>query len=45
MPGFNECVWELEATMHERDAWVKHVMSSPEDSRFEQYTRDALEIS
>ena len=29
MDGFNACVWELEVTKHERDAWVKHVLAQP----------------
>lgn len=44
MPGFTACVWDLEVTKHERDAWVKHVMSSPRDPRFADYLQDTLTI-
>ncbi len=45
LPGFNSCVWELEVTRHERDAWVRHVMQTPQSPRFEQYLHDSLEIA
>ncbi len=45
MPGFNVCVWELEVTKYERDAWVKHVMTNPAQSRFDEYLNDSLEIT
>lgn len=44
MPGFNACVWDLEVTRHERDAWVAHVMSDPSNSQFDAYLTDSLEI-
>jgi len=44
MPGFNACVWELEVTHHERDAWVRHVMSHPAAPRFDDYLNDTLTI-
>lgn len=44
MPGFNECVWELEVTMHERDAWVRHVMANPDNPRFDDYLNDSIRI-
>ena len=44
LPGFNSCVFELEVTRHEREAWIRHVMSHPGDPHFEQYMRDTLEI-
>jgi len=44
MDGFNACVWELEVTRHERDAWVDHVLSFPLDPRHEAYLSDSLEI-
>ncbi|MCR9197944.1 MAG: GNAT family N-acetyltransferase [Planctomycetaceae bacterium] len=44
MPGFNACVWELEVTRHERDAWVRHVMTHPAAPRFEDYLNDTLTI-
>lgn len=45
MPGFNACVWELEVTHHERDAWVRHVMSHPAAPHFDDYVSDTLTIS
>lgn len=44
LPGFNACVWELEVTKHERDAWVRHVMTNPADAQFDEYLKDALKI-
>ena len=44
MDGFNACVWELEVTRHERDAWVKHVLSKPQIADYESYLGDALSI-
>ena len=43
--GTSACVWELEVTKHERDAWVKHVMSRPSQPEFEEYLNDSLKIS
>ena len=45
LPGFNACVWELEVTKHERDAWVRHVMSTPQQPDFDAYLRDGLTIA
>lgn len=45
MPGFNACVWELEVTHHERDAWVRHVMADPAAPKFDDYLDDTLTIS
>ena len=44
MPGFNSCVWELEVTKHERDAWTAHVMADPDNPQFATYLGDSLEI-
>jgi len=44
LPGFNACVWELEVTKHERDAWVRHVMAQPAAPRFADYLNDTLTI-
>ena len=44
MPGFNACVWELEVTNYERDAWVRHVMTNPAEAQFDEYLNDSLEI-
>jgi GNAT superfamily N-acetyltransferase len=44
MPGFNACVWDLEVTKHERDAWVRHVMTNPAEMQFDEYLNDSLEI-
>lgn len=45
MPGFNACVWELEVTKHERDAWVAHVMTNPSNQQIQAYLSDTLEIA
>ncbi len=39
------CVWELEVTKHERDKWVEHVLSKPEQPDFERYLSAELSIS
>ena len=44
MPGFNACVWDLGVTKHERDAWVRHVMTNPAEAQFDEYLNDSLEI-
>ena len=36
--GTSMCVWELEITKHERDSWVKHVLSNPADPSFAGYS-------
>lgn len=38
------CVWELEVVLHERDAWVRHVLSRPEQPEFERYLKDVREV-
>lgn len=38
------CVWELLVTAHERDAWVKHTMTDPENADFAAYLSDVLLI-
>lgn len=43
-PGFNACVWDLGVTIHERDAWVKHVMADPQQPQFDAYLNDSLLI-
>lgn len=45
MDGFNACVWDLQVTKHERDAWVKHVMAQPLTPQFADYLNDSLEIA
>lgn len=45
MDGFNACVWDLQVTKHERDAWVKHVMAQPLTPQFTDYLNDSLEIA
>ncbi|MEM7475823.1 MAG: GNAT family N-acetyltransferase [Planctomycetota bacterium] len=42
--GTNSCVWELEVTRHERDAWVRHVLSDPLEPAYNIYLEDSLEI-
>ena len=36
------CVWELAVTVHERRAWVEHVLRHPEAPRIEAYLADGL---
>ncbi len=36
------CVWELQIIQHEREAWIKHILSSPSSPDFENYNRDLL---
>ena len=43
--GTTACVWELEITQHERNAWVRHVMANPNNPDFESYLNDHLSIS
>ncbi len=45
MSGFNSCVWELEVTKHERDAWIRNVMSDPGNRQPDRYLADSLEIT
>jgi len=42
--GTTVCVWELEITKHERDAWVKNVLSTPAQPNFKNYLNESLEI-
>ncbi|MEM7478486.1 MAG: GNAT family N-acetyltransferase [Planctomycetota bacterium] len=42
--GTNSCVWEIEVTRHERDAWVRHVLSDPFEPAYNIYLEDSLEI-
>ena len=42
--GTAACVWELEITKYERDAWVKHVLSKPQNENYEAYMSDAIRI-
>ncbi|MEM9594610.1 MAG: hypothetical protein AAGD06_10110 [Acidobacteriota bacterium] len=41
---FAACVWELEVILHERDAWIRHVMAPPGPPSFEGYLGDVLSI-
>lgn len=43
--GTMACAWELEVVKHERDAWVRHVLSRPEEPDFGAYLGDHLEIA
>jgi hypothetical protein len=38
--GINTCVWELQILWHERNAWVKHVLSKNEKPNFKDYCND-----
>lgn len=42
--GSCACVWELEVTKHERDAWVRHVLANPRNPDVDGYLNDCLEI-
>lgn len=42
--GVMACAWELEVIQHERDAWVRHVLSRPEEPDFDAYLNDHLAI-
>lgn len=43
--GTTACVWELQVTHHERDAWVRHVMCQPDQPNFDAYVSDCLTIA
>lgn len=43
--GTTACVWELEITSHERNAWVEHVLMKTENPSFSEYLGDSLEVS
>ena len=43
--GSMACIWELEVTKHERDAWVRHVMQQPDQPNFDAYLGDTLEVA
>ncbi len=43
--GTTACVWELEVIKHERDAWVRHVLSKPAKPDFEGYLEDVVEFT
>lgn len=36
------CVWELEIFIHERSAWIEHVLSKAENPNFNGYMNDHL---
>lgn len=36
------CIWELEVFLHERKAWIQHVLSKAEAPDFEAYMKDYL---
>lgn len=40
--GVSVCVWELSVQMHERDAWVRHVMSPDHAPDLDAYLRDVV---
>lgn len=41
--GSMACVWELPVFMHERNAWVKHILKNASSPDFENYYKDILE--
>lgn len=42
--GVSACVWDLQVIAHEREAWVQHVLSSPEQPDFQGYLAQTLTI-
>lgn len=42
--GTTACIWELEITSHERNAWVKHVFADPKNPDYESYLGDSLSV-
>ncbi len=42
--GTMACVWELAVFCHERDAWVKYVLSRPHNPGYHAYLSDSLAI-
>lgn len=36
------CVWELEVIMHERQAWIEHILYKPNQPDFKAYLNDTL---
>lgn len=41
-PGALVCVWELEVIIHEREAWIKHVLKKASNPKFSNYQKDVL---
>lgn len=39
------CVWELPVIAHERDVWVKHIMTDPAKADYDAYLADVLTIA
>ncbi len=40
--GITTCVWEMAVLWHERNAWVKHILSKYQKPDFEAYLNDQL---
>ncbi|MFN0189730.1 MAG: hypothetical protein ACKVQV_13600 [Bacteroidia bacterium] len=40
--GITTCVWEMAVLWHERNAWVKHVLTKNENPDFEGYLNEQL---
>ena len=36
------CVWELEVIIHERQAWITHVLKNASDPEFSNYQKDIM---
>lgn len=36
------CTWELAVVIHERKAWIKHVLQNAKNPKFEEYSKDVL---
>lgn len=40
--GINTCVWEMAIWWHERNAWIKHILSKNNNPDFESYLNDVI---
>lgn len=36
------CIWELEVVIHERKAWIAHILQQPDSPDFGAYLNDTL---
>ena len=42
--GTMACVWELAVMLHERKAWIEHVLSRPSNPDYDAYLSDTIKI-
>lgn len=42
--GVCACVWDLQVIAHERDAWVRHILSRPDEADLPGYLAQTLSI-